>query len=224
MWSSFDRDDRERGMIDEPPRRPMPVGCVRGDGVERLAPVRPAAVVKAGWDVEGAGGVGDGVEVGEVASGVLPGVPVVEVFEPTREELELRAMIVERQANKQLRSLLGVLDLTDDQQDRIFGVLARRSAYYHPALEFQSGAGVPLAAPRERAVVEREAEGEESAGEPGGLDSDAGGNDRGGAVDPIVAELEPEQVEVYERQLSERESFWAGVVNDIEHKLGTNGR
>ena len=139
-------------------------------------------------------------------------VPVA--FEPTREELELRALIVERQANKQLKTLLGVLDLSEAQQDSIFSTLARHSDYYHPALQFQNTTGEPIAAVPVAKLTPATPGTPETPSTPAATDP---------TVDPILAELDPDQVEVYERYRSERDAFWAGVVDDVEKQLNTNG-
>jgi hypothetical protein len=138
-----------------------------------------------------------------------PLVPVA--FEPTREELELRALIVERQASKQLKTLLGVLDLSEAQQDRIFSSLARHSDYYHPALQFQNTTGETIAAVP---VAKLTPTTSSTPSTPAATDP---------TVDPVLAELDPDQVEVYERYRSERDAFWAGVVDDVEKQLNSNG-
>lgn len=54
-------------------------------------------------------------------------------------DLQRRAALVEQEANHDLQHLVGLLDLTEDQQDRIFAKLARRSPEWHPSMQFGSG-------------------------------------------------------------------------------------
>jgi len=144
-------------------------------------------------------------------------------YQPTREELEYRAHRAEQQAAHELRSLLGVLELDDDQQDRVFAALVRRADYFHPALQVQRADGSlieprPDAAPASggsAAVTPSETPGLDGAG---ALMADAGGGPAAGA-DPVMAELTPALADVYERYTSEREAFWVGIVEDIEAEL-----
>jgi len=53
---------------------------------------------------------------------------------PPRDELIARAVIVEDQANTRLQGLTSRLGLTEEQQDRIFPILARSSPAFHPIL------------------------------------------------------------------------------------------
>ncbi|MES2708168.1 MAG: hypothetical protein V4726_16360 [Verrucomicrobiota bacterium] len=53
----------------------------------------------------------------------------------SEEELQWRAARVEQEANHDLRRLVTLLDLDEEQQDRIFQTLARRSAEWHPLLQ-----------------------------------------------------------------------------------------
>jgi hypothetical protein len=136
-------------------------------------------------------------------------------YEPTREELAYRAFKVEQEAEKELQNLLQVLDLDDEQQDRVFAALARRSDYFHPALQPQGLAATPV----------------ETMPLPGGATGgdlvSAGPVPAPTAADPtaatpidlVEAELTPEQADVYERYTTERDAFWAGVVEDVEAEL-----
>lgn len=56
---------------------------------------------------------------------------------PLLTESELRARVerVEQAANRDLQRLVSLLDLSETQQDRIFGTLARRSPDWHPVMQ-----------------------------------------------------------------------------------------
>jgi len=54
---------------------------------------------------------------------------------------------------------------------------------------------------------------------PGAGAQDSVAEDAPFTADPVLAELTPEQADVYERYTSERDAFWAGVVEDIEKEL-----
>jgi hypothetical protein len=59
---------------------------------------------------------------------------------PPRDELIARAVIVEDQANTRLQGLTSRLGLTEEQQDRIFPILARSSPAFHPILRPEGNA------------------------------------------------------------------------------------
>ena len=52
----------------------------------------------------------------------------------TRKELTARALVVEKQANKRLGELTQKLNLTEEQQDFIFPILAKSVPAFHPSL------------------------------------------------------------------------------------------
>lgn len=53
----------------------------------------------------------------------------------SEEELQWRAAKVEQEANHDLKHLVALLELDQEQQDRIFQTLARRSPDWHPGLQ-----------------------------------------------------------------------------------------
>jgi len=139
-------------------------------------------------------------------------------YHPTREELEYRASMIERQAGKELQNLLQVLDLDEERQDRVFAALVRSSDDYHPSLQPQGLAGAGLGSTGASAAV----------GAAGGAAATADGSAsvsgpaaRGTepAANLVLAELTPEEAGVYARYTSEREAFWAGVVEDVERQI-----
>ena len=58
---------------------------------------------------------------------------------PTDEQLAINADAVAYRANRELDRLTRLLDLSEEQQDRIFPILARSSTSFHPALSIQVG-------------------------------------------------------------------------------------
>jgi hypothetical protein len=138
-------------------------------------------------------------------------------YHPTREELEYRASMIERQAGKELQNLLQVLDLDEERQDRVFAALVRSSDDYHPSLQPQGLAGGGLGSTGASAVGAVGGAAATADGSP----SVSGPTARGAepAADLVLAELTPEEAGVYERYTSEREAFWAGVVEDVERQI-----
>ena len=140
-------------------------------------------------------------------------------YQPTPEELAYRAYKVEQEANAELRNLLRVLDLDEAQQDRVFAALARSSAYYHPALQPQGAGGAPIGAARPETGFPEASPTPELAAPGGGASPSAS---PAAPPDPVLAVLTPEQADVYERYTSERDAFWAGVVEDIEKEINAS--
>jgi len=135
--------------------------------------------------------------------------------------MEFRAEQVEQQAAHELRSLLRVLDLDEEQQDRVFAALVRRAEYFHPALQVQRADGSLMELRSDAATPTT---GLAAAGQSEATGADGVGPPLVGVVvgaDPVVAELPPALADVYERYTSEREAFWVGIVEDIEAQLNT---
>jgi hypothetical protein len=140
-------------------------------------------------------------------------------YQPTREELEYRAFRAEREAEHELRNLLPVLGLDEEQQDRVFAALVRRSAFYHPSLQTVGGEGAPIAAePSSPAAAPASSVPAVDGGTPAPA-PDSANPAAPTPTDPVLAELTPELADVYERYTSERHAFWVGIVEDIEQEL-----
>lgn len=137
-------------------------------------------------------------------------------YQPTPEELAYRAFKVEEEANQELSNLLQVLDLNEAQQDRVFAALARRSPFYHPSLQPVGQDGAPVNSPSTTPALPA-APGISPADPAPTADESAPLSPL--PADPVVAELTPEQVDVYERYTSERDAFWVGVVEDVEQEI-----
>ena len=179
-----------------------------GGGVpgEEDRPRRPAALA---WGRGGDGG-------GPSAGAPLTEAEVWAHYEPTREELAYRAQAIEREAERELRRLVRVLDLDEERQDRVFAALVRSSEWYHPSLQVAGSNGRPMARTRD-AIGRQEPEVAPAPAEAGAGTGALGGTS---TVSPLVlAELTPEEAGVYERYTSEKAAFWAGVVEDAERQL-----
>ncbi|MDE0570902.1 MAG: hypothetical protein OSB44_09485 [Verrucomicrobiales bacterium] len=64
----------------------------------------------------------------------LPSTPKNQEPKLTRKQLTARALVVEKQANKRLDELTEKLNLTEEQQDFIFPILAKSLPTFHPSL------------------------------------------------------------------------------------------
>ncbi len=67
---------------------------------------------------------------------------------PHEEELSHRAARVEQEANHDLRRLVRLLDLTEEQQDKVFQTLAEHSPAWTPALQVASAGSATVSGKR----------------------------------------------------------------------------
>ena len=133
--------------------------------------------------------------------------------EPTADELKLAAERIEARANRELARLTRLLELTEEQQDRIFPLLARSSTAYHPALAIQVGdaeAGDPTDLPPQEKVT-TDAEPDADPGEPL-LAKKA-------ADEEIFDVLTDDQKEAYEEELVDDDLWWTEIIDDLEDEL-----
>ena len=82
----------------------------------------------------------EGILAGDFPSANQPGSPLASKQDrteaiPPRDELIARAVIVEDHANSRLHILTSRLGLSEEQQDRIFPILASSSPAFHPILQ-----------------------------------------------------------------------------------------
>ncbi len=202
-WTALDRPETRRTTVESAAEAPV-------HRVETPLPPKPAPLRA----LKDAGTTNDTpAQVVRATTGFSPA-PSVAVENLTREELEYRALRVEQQANHELRNLLTVLDLSEEQQDRAFAILAEKSNYFHPALQFQNATGgnLPVTTPTTPAPRPSAP----SASEPGSTDLAAATTPE---ADPLEGILTDEQRQAYERYTDERESFWSGVVERIEAQI-----
>jgi hypothetical protein len=225
VWMFRKADDRGNTLPSRPvetaasPRQTTPLS------LEKLAPPPPLPVPQVNPMRVVTADEAEPADVPATPAGAVGQTPVVPAltdeevwahYEPSREELEYRAFHVEQQANRELKNLLQVLDLDEAQQDRVFAALVQNSALYHPALRAEGGSGAPAAGdPSGRPAVGDLGAVDAPGAAPGAIETP----DAVTPTDPVLAELTPEQTDVYERYASEREAFWVGVVEDVEQEL-----
>tara|TARA_Y100000766_G_scaffold523_2_gene374 strand:- start:265 stop:1020 length:756 start_codon:yes stop_codon:yes gene_type:complete len=119
----------------------------------------------------------------------------------TREQLNARAITVEKVANKRLDDLTLLLDLSEEQKDFIFPILAKSAADFHPSLIAQGNELI---------------KGIETAVQPGA------------PVDVVESEiydiLDEEQKLILEEEAVDREAWWDDIVAllDNESKQSVN--
>lgn len=126
--------------------------------------------------------------------------------EPTHAELQERTAVVEEAANAQLEALASRLGLSEEQQDRIFPILASASPAFHPIMQPEGGA----------AVVDSGGTGEIVFGDGSKIEP-------GAPIAEVENAIYPELDEVQQANLEEdaldREAWWEDVVGQLEEDL-----
>ena len=144
------------------------------------------------------------------ASTTLPpaNFPLVRNTQPiTEQELRLRAAAVEQEANHDLKHLMGLLDLTETQQDRIFDSLVRHAPGWHPSMQ-TVGVAVPVDAPAK--IPYASSTGQPPAGTGNGTESTPSNGSN--VLDAIAAELTPDQqMELAAAEL-DRQEWWEEII------------
>jgi len=133
--------------------------------------------------------------------------------EPTREELALRAERIQARANRELDRLTKLLDLSAEQQDRIFPLLAQSSTAYHPSLAIQVGD----AETSNPTKISDENKTDDSTGKATVETSDillAKEADEG-----IYDVLTAEQQMALEDEIIDEDLWWTDIVDDLEDEL-----
>ena len=126
----------------------------------------------------------------------------------TEMELRLRAAAVEQEANHDLKHLMGLLDLTETQQDRIFDSLVRHAPGWHPAMK-TVGVAVP---------VETSAKTTDPfASTPGAevIPAETASTNRSGLLDAIAKELTPDQEMELATAEIERQEWWEEIIPQL---------
>ena len=126
--------------------------------------------------------------------------------EPTEAELQARVSLVEERANAQLESLVARLQLDEDQQDRIFPILASAAPGFHPIMQPEGGKK-PLS----------------------GVGGDSQAGDDGSSINPgariteieneIIGELDEFQQASLVEDAMDREEWWEDVIAMLEQNL-----
>ena len=120
---------------------------------------------------------------------------------PPRDELIARAVIVEEQANNKLQILTSRLGLTEQQQDRIFPILASSSPAFHPILQPEGGID----------YLQDSVFGDRKAIEPGASVAEV--------ENEIYPVLDAEQKASLEEKAMDREAWWDDIVALLEEEL-----
>ncbi len=120
---------------------------------------------------------------------------------PPRDELIARAVIVEEQANNKLQILTSRLGLTEQQQDRIFPILASSSPAFHPILQPEGSID----------YLQDSVFGDRKAIEPGASVAEV--------ENEIYPVLDAEQKASLEEKAMDREAWWDDIVALLEEEL-----
>ena len=124
---------------------------------------------------------------------------------PPRDELIARAAIVEDQANAKLQILTSRLGLSEEQQDRIFPILASSSAAFHPILQPEGSTN----------YLKDSVFGEGRAIEPGASVAEV--------ENEIYPVLDENQKASLEEKAMDREAWWEDIVALLEEDLNQPG-
>ena len=120
---------------------------------------------------------------------------------PPRDELIARAVIVEDQANNKLQILTSRLGLTEQQQDRIFPILASSSPAFHPILQPEGATD----------YLQQSVFGDGKVIEPGASVAEV--------ENEIYPVLDAEQKASLEEKAMDREAWWDDIVALLEEEL-----
>ncbi len=133
--------------------------------------------------------------------------------EPTRAELAARAVQIEQRANDQLLALTDRLGLTEEQQDRIFPVLAAAHPAFHPLLIPEG------AAPEAGTTAGSGAVGADAGPVYGDGTSVTPGAPIAEVESGIYDVLDTAQQASLEEEAMDREAWWEDIVGLLESDL-----
>lgn len=131
------------------------------------------------------------------------GRPSQPISEP---ELQLRAAAVEQEANHDLKHLVGLLDLTETQQDRIFDSLVRHAPGWHPAMQavaiapVDATAKIPDTSPTPLSPA------------PAASDTEPTLSDRSKILEAIAVDLTPDQQYDLATAELDRQEWWEEII------------
>jgi hypothetical protein len=136
--------------------------------------------------------------------------------------LETRAAKVEQQANRELDRLITLLNLSEDQQDKVFQTLAKHSRHWSPEMQF-AGSGAGIAGKRSSATpgLVIPGTGAPPITEPVEKSPAADttpSTEPVEAADPleeIMALLDPEQQSALVKDEMDRSAWWAEILPQI---------
>lgn len=128
-------------------------------------------------------------------------------LELTTAELEQRALAVEETANQRLNDLASRLKLSEEQQDRIFPILARSAPGFHPVLQPETLPSLRISSP----VGGNNTFGDITSIEPGAPMTQI--------EEEIFADLDQVQQAELEEAAIDREAWWEDIVAVLEEDL-----
>lgn len=126
----------------------------------------------------------------------------------TAEELTERAARVEQEANHDLRRLVQLLDLSEEQQDKVFQTLAAHSPSWTPALQVVTGNTAAISSARKKS--DSRAAGPLLSPEPSAIVS-APNN----VTDEIMSFLNLDQQDTLAQEELDRAAWWQEVLSQI---------
>jgi len=137
-------------------------------------------------------------------------------------ELQRRAAIVEQAANHDLKHLVGLLDLTESQQDRIFDKLAQRTPEWHPSMQAAPIAIIPGDTTSGKTTAQAPSDSKAKQDAPSGNTTSAGStaeNTKASAdqplLDAIAEDLTPtQQQELADAEL-DRQEWWEEIIPQL---------
>jgi hypothetical protein len=141
---------------------------------------------------------------------------------PSTAELTARAARVEQEANHDLRRLVNLLDLSEEQQDQVFQTLARYSPSWSPEMAVLPADGVGPAASGKKSLSappgfytapEIKAPADPKA--PETADGTAAAVESDPMMDEIMALLSPEQQDTLIQEELDRAAWWAEILDQI---------
>jgi len=147
----------------------------------------------------------------------------------SRAELERRAQAVQQETQQRLETLTRDLNLTEDQQDYLFGVIAQSSPSYVPALNVgyysggtaAGGGGVNQFTPIVSGNSNR------GTGSSSGSNTNAAANTTNAASSPTTAStrtvndqiyevLAEDQQDLLEEEIIDRQRWWEDIIDELE--------
>lgn len=149
----------------------------------------------------------------------------------TEQELVARAARVEREATRELQRLVKVLDLTPEQQDRVFEKLVRNSTSWHPGMSVSGAAAAPTPARGGDGTAAGTPPAQVAVGTPGETTAprDAARIDKIEAatepvtgkptIDAISDELTIDQQVALLTDESDRQQWWSEVLTNIQEDI-----
>lgn len=146
----------------------------------------------------------------------------------SREELARRAQAVQEQTQQRLETLTRDLNLTEDQQDYLFGVIAKASPAYVPALNvgYVSGGGAsagggeftPIISSSNASNNRASASSGSTAAVSSPTQTTPANSTTTSLNDQIYEVLAEDQQEILEEELMDRDRWWSDIIGELEEE------